>query len=389
METDPTLPSHIEGQPETLPSEAPEMGVTVHLEQFTGPLDLLLYLVRRAEVDITEISILEIADQFISTVTSWETADLETAGDFLLMAATLLEIKARMIAPPKDEEDEKSDEDGDEPVFDPRKNLIEQLLAFKEAKEWSQLLDVMETKREHQHQRTYREDLPDDPDLAAGLDLKNADPGLLWLCWERIQKIIAGHRPRTVTIDDVPMEERRQALERIIHEVGEARLSWLLERTANPIECVGMILALLEAIRHQRVEAVQHDQYGPVFLRWRDDMEYMRRRNPAPLAPEEPVDPNAPKKRQRRPPLFTWKPGTAVEVEGEEAPLPTEEIVEGDEERFVAELNSTTNIDNILDRAKRIEALLEEHLIEQGLIEAPKPPDLAAPPAETASIPQA
>ena len=72
-----------------------DLGYQVQLDHFAGPLDLLLYLVRKAEVDIIDIPIAQITDEFLATLRAWEDLDLEVAGDFILMAATLLEIKAK------------------------------------------------------------------------------------------------------------------------------------------------------------------------------------------------------------------------------------------------------------------------------------------------------
>src|SRR5689334_1524822 len=80
-----------------LPDSELESVCTVALDAFSGPLDLLLFLVRRAEVDVIDVPIEAIADQFVATVASWQDLDLELAGEFILMAATLLEIKARLI----------------------------------------------------------------------------------------------------------------------------------------------------------------------------------------------------------------------------------------------------------------------------------------------------
>jgi hypothetical protein len=76
-----------------------DLGYQVQLDHFAGPLDLLLYLVRKTEVDIIDIPIAQITDEFLATLKAWEELDLEVAGDFILMAATLLEIKAKMVAP--------------------------------------------------------------------------------------------------------------------------------------------------------------------------------------------------------------------------------------------------------------------------------------------------
>ena len=120
-----------------------DLGYRVQLDAFSGPLDLLLYLVRRAEVDITEIPLVTIADQFLAAIGSWEAMDLDTAGDFILMASTLLEIKARLVMPPELLAEEEGEQDDEDPI-DPRADLIRQLLAYRRVKEAVRLLETAE-----------------------------------------------------------------------------------------------------------------------------------------------------------------------------------------------------------------------------------------------------
>ncbi len=137
-----------------------ELGHTFTVDNFSGPLDLLLYLVRRTELDILEVPLALIIDQFVETVSGWQDADLDVAGDFILMAATLLEMKARTIVPPITE-DEKIDPD--EPVFDPRDGLLRSLLAYRKFKEAVQVIELLEINRRTLIERQFREGIPDAP----------------------------------------------------------------------------------------------------------------------------------------------------------------------------------------------------------------------------------
>src|SRR5881227_2467445 len=104
------------------------MDYQVDLETFRGPLDLLLYLVKREEVDVRDIPIARVAEQFQKYLDALQKVDVEAAGDFVVLAATLLEIKSRLVLPRAD--------DADEPeVEDPRRELVRQLLAYKSMKE--------------------------------------------------------------------------------------------------------------------------------------------------------------------------------------------------------------------------------------------------------------
>src|SRR6516165_3374144 len=118
----------------------------VDLETFRGPLDLLLYLVKREEVDIRDIPIARVADQFKQYLDVLTLIDVERAGDFLVMAATLMEIKSKMLLPRPPESAEEDD--------DPRLELVKQLLQYKRFKEAAALL---EARAEQQSQRLARQ----------------------------------------------------------------------------------------------------------------------------------------------------------------------------------------------------------------------------------------
>ena len=112
----------------------------VSLEQFEGPLDLLLFFVRRDEIDVYDIPIARIADEFLAYVRLMEEIDLDGVGDFIYMAALLVRIKARMLLP-QEENDE------DEPERDPRRELVERLMEYVRFKEASQQLDERRSRR--------------------------------------------------------------------------------------------------------------------------------------------------------------------------------------------------------------------------------------------------
>src|SRR5215212_2651916 len=116
------------------------MALAVHLSVFEGPLDLLLHLIRESKLDISDIPIAEVTSQYLEMLAVMEALDLEVAGEFLVMAATLMEIKSRMLlprppAPPPDEA-----EDGD----DPRAELVQRLLEYEQYKQAAERFRAME-----------------------------------------------------------------------------------------------------------------------------------------------------------------------------------------------------------------------------------------------------
>ncbi|MBA2480225.1 MAG: segregation/condensation protein A [Planctomycetes bacterium] len=324
--------------------ESVDIGYTVSLASFSGPLDLLLYLVRRAEVDIVDIPIALIAEQFIDTIGQWQDLDLDIAGEFILMAATLLEIKARLVAPPLIGAE--AEEDGDEEIIDLRTGLIGKLLAYRHFKEAGLVLGARGDEHALHHIRQLREDIPEDPTEAEGIDLENADPYALASAWEDVLKRINGLGPRTVINDSAPLEVRISSVLDALRANGSAKLSWLFAAEPSLLGQVTTVMAVLECARQRFLEAQQFEQYGEVDLRFRPENERTITRTEFP--PEEPV------RRRRRPALCTWQPHPDAvlgsdEIEGDEEPQET------DEQRFMRELEETCAVDSVLSRTADIE----------------------------------
>ncbi|MFQ3224811.1 MAG: segregation and condensation protein A [Lentimonas sp.] len=118
----------------------PSNDFAIRLPAFEGPLDLLLYLIRRNEVDIYDIPIQHVTTQYIEVLNSMENLDLEVAGEFFVMAATLMYIKSRMLLPQKDQG---SNLDVEEDDIDPRWELVQQLLEYKKFKEASSEIETL------------------------------------------------------------------------------------------------------------------------------------------------------------------------------------------------------------------------------------------------------
>ena len=351
-----------------------DLGYQVTLDSFSGPLDLLLYLVRRSEVAITDIPIAEVTDQFIALMDHIDDLDLDVAGDFILMAATLLELKARFIRPPEESGEEAEDEDDE--WLDPRADLIRQLLAYREVKEAVLALEELEQTRHRWHQRKYAEQLPAEED--EDFDLENADPYALFACWDNILKSVAGQRDRTVLYDDIPMSERMDQLANTMAEAGEAKLSWLLDHEKTVVRRCGVIIAMLESVRQKVVEATQYEQYGDVELRF-IDLDERQRPVPAPpeLDAEDEIGPDGKKKRRRRKrlPLMTYQAPESDESDsskengagegGSDEIIPDEPIVvQTEEQRFTDELNQNIGIDALLQRIKHLDEHLQAHIAE-------------------------
>jgi segregation and condensation protein A len=356
-----------------------DLGVTVALEQFNGPMDLLLYLVRRAEVDIKDLPVLTIADQFASWVAAaaGTTLDLEAAGDFVVMAATLLEIKARLVAPPPQGTEVADDGEDD---FDPRAGLIRKLLIYRAAKEAAFDLDRREDQRRLRHHRGHREMVPDDAAEIDAWELKDVGAGTLANMWFDLLKRIDGLGPRTVAIDDVPMGVRMAQMVEDMRQRGEGLLSQLFAIDSGPVARVGIVMAVLECTRQRLLRVGQAEQYGDVLIRFRPEDDRA-------IGVGDPGPPEQLPKRQRRPPLVTWT-GT-VAPEGDEPELAAEDpALENEEQRFLRELESSVGVERMLARSANLETGFidwweETHpgeALPQGVVR-PAPPPPPPPPA--------
>jgi segregation and condensation protein A len=342
-----------------------DLGYHVTLDSFSGPLDLLLFLVRRTEVDIADIPVATIADQFIAMLTATPDLDLDVAGDFILMAATLLELKSRLVVPP-DEPTENTVENQDDDIIDPRSGLIRQLLAYRRFKEATQLLPGLEEAQHERLTRRLHELIPEDPAELDGLDLENCNVGLLYETWEQVLISLSRLGPRTVLNDDVPLERKINALVDALRATREAKLSAMFAQETTVSGRVGVLMATLECARQRLVEALQHEQFGDVLLRYREDQER------APAVDELPPEPlEEIKKRRRRLPLMTWHPperGAQPEQQELDLDLPDEDVViETDEQRFHRELEETCAVEAVLHRTADLEASFAAFQTQQQL----------------------
>jgi segregation and condensation protein A len=239
----------------------PQEQFRIAIDAFDGPLDLLLYLVRRAEVDIHAIPIAQITDDYLDVLRQGTSVDVEMAGEFLVMAATLIEIKSRSLVPPEQvlEDDEALGEGEGE---DPRGDLIRQLLSYQRIRTASELLEKRRNifaLRFEAHIGIAKEQVEDvEPSLELDdvhiLDLSDA--------YEHIASSIDftqldGHH---VAFDDIPIELcQEELLERLENAQGN-HVS--LQQTFSGLalaERVGMFLATLELVRLRRVTVLQDD----------------------------------------------------------------------------------------------------------------------------------
>jgi len=251
----------------------------VQLEAYAGPLDLLLHLVKRHEIDLHDIPIAELTDQYMAHLRAIETLDMERAGEFLVMAATLLEIKSKTIQPreePTDEADgEAGETEGGEEPLDPRYELVQQLLAYKQYKDAANHLEAREQDwsarfkaKATEKQAASNEGEAADTANAPQLDLELEDVNVMDLCeaFGRILNSIGQTTDHQVTYDDTPIQLHAEDVADRLNREGPLTLHQLLEGRSNRSEMIGLFLATLELVRDKRARVWQADGGGSVTL---------------------------------------------------------------------------------------------------------------------------
>ena len=264
------------GEHVILTSEPGQQEYTVRLESFEGPLDLLLFLVRRSEVDLQDIPIAEITEQYLGMLHAVESIDVELAGEFLVMAATLVEIKSRTIVPIMDSEIE-GDDTAAESTEDPRSDLIRQLLRYQRVRLAAERLEDGRLEFANRIEARADSDLLDEQQGEVGLDVEDVHVMDLTEAYERIASAInfdamGDHR---IAVDDTPISlHQADLMDRLTRRHGEPLTLQDVFAGQTASHRVGLFLATLELIRTRRVDFLQEDE-GPIRLTARpaDDWE--------------------------------------------------------------------------------------------------------------------
>jgi len=233
----------------------------VQFEVFEGPLDLLLYLIKKEEVDIYEVNLTKLAKQFIEYIDLMRQFDLEVAGEFVVMASTLMFIKSRELLPVEQQVQVEAEEEGE----DPRWELIRQLVEYKKFKDAAAQLQTLEERQENVFPRLPGKiefEQPDAPVKAeAGLfDLLNAVNAVL----RRFEAKTAG--TREIYEEKWSVSGKMEFVLGIITERTSVKFSELFEAAANRAEVVCTFLALLELIRLKQLACSQPEPFAEIEI---------------------------------------------------------------------------------------------------------------------------
>jgi segregation and condensation protein A len=223
------------------------------LGEFEGPMDLLLHLIRQEQINIYDIPVARITGQYLRYLQAMQEMDIAVAGDFLVMAATLIELKTRMLLPrdpfaPAEEQE------------DPRLDLVNQLLEYQKYKAAAQMLWSRATVERAVFKRAELETDKNNPEVAVGVfDLLRV-----------FNEILARHKEEVlmeIVREEISMAEMLERLRNMVMSAGELNLRVFFERARSRRELVLAFLSVLELVRATEVKLFQRETFGEIIAR--------------------------------------------------------------------------------------------------------------------------
>ncbi len=238
------------------------MPYRVQLQNFEGPLDLLLFLIKKNEVEIYDIPVADITQQYLEYLNMIELLDLDYASEFVLMAATLIRIKAQMLLPKPELED-------DEEAEDPREELVRRLLDYQRYKEvaW-EISDLEKEQRQHFARSDYSFYFEDDPDLEEeellGKEVSIFD---LMSVFSEVIKRIPPHTEHTVEQIPVTIEEQAEVIMALVEKQERVLLTEMLQQIKERIVVIVTFVALLDLVKSKQLQLNQNNPFAEIWIR--------------------------------------------------------------------------------------------------------------------------
>ncbi|EPR13338.1 segregation and condensation protein A [Ruminiclostridium papyrosolvens] len=234
---------------------------TLKLDNFEGPFDLLFHLFEKNQVDIYDIPISSITDQYLDYLYAMQQLDLEVASEFLIMAATLLHIKSKTLLPSKKEEKQEEK--------DPREELVRRLVEYRRYKEFTQDLKEMEKKWERVSFR-----LPETLDLPVREEIMEIDPQVLRQQYLAIldrnkkkMNLRAKNITKLIEHEKVSLRSKmREVVKQLIHKVSFKFSELFSLKTKSKTEVVTGFMAILELAKMKKVKIVQNQQFSDIHV---------------------------------------------------------------------------------------------------------------------------
>lgn len=234
-----------------------EMSYTVSTEVFEGPFDLLLHLVQKDDLNIHDIPVSQLTSEYLATLETLKALNLEVAGEFLVMAATLIRIKSRMLIPVETEEGAEED---------PRQELVNRLLEYKRFREISKELDLKAEKEKDHFYRPPIEIPEEEKGIAATLfDLLDAFQSVL-------KESVSREQVKEILREPTTVEERIRRILNLLEQKKSLNFHSLFKSEEDRTIWVVTFLALLELIRMKQVTARQREPFGEIRIYRRPDL---------------------------------------------------------------------------------------------------------------------
>lgn len=241
--------------------EATDEALRLHLDAFEGPFDILLYLIKSQEIDIFDIPILKITEQYLRFLEVLREENLDVTGEFLVMAATLIQIKSKMLLPADAdvEEDEEVEEE------DPRLELVEKLIEYRRYRDITEKLQMLENARNEWFTRNAKVTIEPEPEdeeedmLEVSIyDLIEAFRGVLRYITDDLQ--------HTVQTEGASVDEKIEYIQTELADKGSLGWTELFRTCRSRVELVCCFLAILELCRMGRLRAQQHSAFDEIRL---------------------------------------------------------------------------------------------------------------------------
>ncbi len=231
----------------------------IDLDTYNGPLDLLLYLIRREEVDIYDIPITKITGQYMAYLNDLQSIDIGLAGDFLVMASTLMHVKSQTLLPRSEEIDE-------EEMEDPRRELVKQLLEYKRYKEASSTMTKLSEERSQRFSRPEERLIDDGKEDDEKLNLDDVDVWKLAEFFSGFMKQTLGDVIQNIVYDDTPVHIYMDKVLGRLDRIDSISLEELLHDSRGRTELVGFFLALLELVRLKKIRIKQTQDFDEIRI---------------------------------------------------------------------------------------------------------------------------
>jgi segregation and condensation protein A len=233
------------------------MDFRVELDVFRGPLDLLLFLVRKHELDVRDLPMAIVAEQYLAHLEVLQQLDVNAVGDFLEVASMLVEIKSQLVLPRGGEEAESWN--------DPRDQLVERLLEYKKYKDAASLLDECSRDWQQHYSRLANDAAPRHID-PSDQPIREVELWDLVSAMGRILRDSQAVIPATIVYDETPIHIYMQRIHRQLATAGRVAFSDMFQPGMHKSAIVGVFLAVLELARHHGVRAEQRELHGEIWI---------------------------------------------------------------------------------------------------------------------------